>query len=211
MNICLFCDGNHATSACEWVRDRDVWEEQRPSAPPFMAESDQETLRRWIAAGTLRPLADALRTSDEEVSVLETVHTDETQRRRLARARRLVKAVRHIRLDRREELYGELEAAEIALPGDARTRLMDGFAELLRDRVDDAVQRFEAAEKGADGDERLDAQLMVGRCLVAQGKTQRARTILEDLLDETEGERVAEVRYQLALCSVAEMQDGSVR
>ena len=210
MNNCLFCDGNHATSACEWIHDGGVWEEERPPAPAFMADNDEQALRRWIAAGVLRPLADALRDSEEEVSVLETVHTDEDQRRRLARARRLVKAVRYMRLDRRDELDGELEAAEIALPGDARTRLVDGYAELLRDRVDGATQRFEEAEKRADGRERLDARLMFGRCLLAQGHAQRAQGALEALIEETSGERVAEVWYQLALCRVVEMRDGSV-
>jgi len=211
MNSCLFCDGDHTTSACTWVREASVWDEQRPPAPGFAAVDDEETVRRWIAAGSLRPLSDALRTSEEEARILETVHTDEDQRRRLARARRLIKAARHMRLDRLDELEGELEAAEIALPGDARTRLVEGFARLIDDDVEAALRQFEEAEKGADGDERLDAKLMCGRCLAALGRVEDAGLAYEGLVEETQGERLAAVRYELARCRVAEIRDETVR
>ena len=148
---------------------------------------------------------------EHEVKVLETVHTDEDQRRRLARARRLVKATRHIRLNRLDELAAELEGAEIALPGDARTHIVEGFARLIEDDLEAATGRFEAAEKGADGEEQLDAKLMLGRCLLARGRTPDARRTLEALAEEAQGERLATVRYELARCRVVEMQDVPVR
>lgn len=198
-------------SACTWVHETRAWGTERPAAPGFSEPHDETTLRGWIAAGGLRPLADALRTSEEEVRVLETVHTDEDQRRRLSRARRLVKAARHIKLDRLDELGAELEGAEIALPGDARTRLVEGFARLLEDDLEAAVGQFEAAEKGADGDERMDARLMFGRCRLAQGRILDARRAFEGLVEEVQGNRLATVRYELARCRVAEMQDVAVR
>lgn len=198
-------------SACTWVREASVWAVERPPAPEFAAEPDDAALRGWIAAGGLRPLTDALRTSEGEVKVLETVHTDEDQRRRLARARRLVKAARHIKLGRLGELEGELEGAEVALPGDARTRLVEGFARLLGDDLEAAAGLFEAAEKGADGDERLDARLMFGRCQLALGRTGAARQAFEGIAAEAQAERLATVRYELARCRVAEMRNEPVR
>ncbi len=198
-------------SACTWVHETRAWDEERPSAPGFSEPHDETSLRGWIAANGLRPLADALRTSEEEVRVLETVHTDEDQRRRLSRARRLVKATRHIKLDRLDELGAELEGAEIALPGDCRTRLVEGFARLLEDDLEAAAGQFEAAEKGADGDERVDAKLMFGRCRLAQGQIPAARKAFEAIAEEVHGDRLATVRYELARCRVAEMQDDAVR
>lgn len=198
-------------SACTWVHEAAVWDEPGPPAPGFGENPDETDVRGWIAVGGLRPLADALRASEEEVKVLETVHTDEDQRRRLARARRLVKSARHMKLDRLDELDAELEGAEIALPGDARTLLVQGFAALLEDDLEAATERFEAAEKAADGAEQLDAKLMLGRCLLAGGRTLEARRAFEALAEETQGERLAPLRYELALCRVSEMQDDPVR
>lgn len=211
MITCLFCDLDHATSACELVHEADVWEEQRPPAPAFMAEGEDEALRRWVAGGNLRPLADALRRSEEEVSVLETVHTDEDQRRRLARARRLVKAARHMRLNRRDEVDAEVEGAEIALPGDARIRIVEGFARLLEDDLERAEELFAAAEKAADADELADARVMLGRTRLALGRTDKARSTLEALVEEVDGPRLAQARYELARCRVAELDDDAVR
>ena len=116
-----------------------------------------------------------------------------------------------MRLNRLDEVEDELEGAEIALAGDARTRIVEGFARLLEDDLERAVEQFEAAEKAADADELADARMMLGRVRLVLGRIDPARVALEALVEEAEGERLSAARYELARCGVAELDDDTVR
>lgn len=198
--ICPLCDGEHRPSACPALQDDAVWVVSDPGG-------DDLSRAAAIAADSLRPLLAALAASENEVSVLESVHTDEDQRRRLSRSRRLVRAIRHLRLGRQEELRVEIEEAEVALANDPRTHLVDGFGQLLAGDLAGAQERFEWVARRGDGEQRLDGMLLAGRCLIAAGHPGDAAALLERASQEGEGYQRAEACYQLARCVVARLAD----
>ena len=199
---CPLCDGEHPSTACAAMQDDAVWTAPDPG--------DGETSPTAVtAAGTIRPLLAALTASEKEVAVLETVHTDEDQRRRLSRSRRLVRAIRHLRLGRQDELKVELEEAEVTLPNDPRTHLVGGFGRLMAGDLSGAQERFESVARRGEGDDRLDGLLLAGRCMIAADRCGDASALLERVAQEGEGLQRAEARYQLARCVVARMADGT--
>jgi len=204
LTTCPICDDEHDASACPVALDEDVW----AGRPP---EDGEASSRALAAAGTLRPLLAVQAASEEEIAVLETVHTDEDQRRRLSRSRRIVRAIRHLRLGRQDELHAEIEQAEIAMPNDARTHMVDGFARMLAGDLGGARERFESVAHRGEEDERLDGLLLAGRCLISAGQCGDAADLLERVVQEADGWHRAEARYHLARCVVARMSDEAAR
>jgi len=192
MTTCPLCDGDHPASGCPFPWDDRVWD----------GDTGGE-LDLWTGGLALAPLVRAFDESQQEIKVLESVHTDEEQRQRLSRARRLVKGIRHLRLERFDEMDEELEAAEIARKGDMRTALVTGITALLGDRLDDALVRFEAVILGGDEADRLDALTLAGRCLIASGRVDEAVKRFRAVVEAGAGLQRAEARYQLARCEVA--------
>jgi hypothetical protein len=194
MTTCPLCDGDHSASGCPFPWDDRCWQTD---------DGDEPDLPLWTARLSLAPLMRALDESAREIKVLESVHTDEDQRQRLSRARRLVKAGRHLRLERFDEMDEELEAAEIARRGDVRNALVTGMAALLQDRVDDALARFEQVILGGADADRLDGLALAGRCLLMTGRLDDARKRFRAVVEDGDGLQRAEARYQLARCEVA--------
>ena len=211
---CTLCDGAHGVDDCPYLRAESTWNAGALDEGAARA-GEEEPLRALLAARALEPLVSALDAARREVDVLETVNTDDEQRQRLSRSRKLVKAIHHVRHRRLEMLEPELSEAERARPGDPLTAMVAGYVRMVEGRFDAAVAHFEAATETLDtweetGDDldpariRLDALIGWARSLVTMERYAEARERFAEVVRLGEGDRRAEARYQIARCLLAE-------
>ncbi len=219
VTVCPLCEDSHPVDECPHLRAEATWADRREDAGP-LAEDDLEGLRGVLAARALGPLVRTLAEAQREVGVLETVNTDDDQRRRLSRSRKLIKAIRHVRHRRMELVEAELEEATRISRGDPLVDFVTGFVRTVEGRPEDAIERFDAVDQlDADDDTlgdfdgcrlRLDAWMGSGRNLMLLGRFDEARARFEQVVEGGVGDERAEARYQIARCLLAGAGGGAV-
>ncbi len=194
------CDGEHPAGECPWIDTDAAWD------PAGEAGDEGGELPVQVLLQTMAPLRELIRICEKEVLVLETVDTDSHQRSRLQRSRHLVRAIRHLKRRRFDEVETELSLAREVLPDDSRIALGTGYASLVQGQLEEAAEAFSSAARRGEGNERLDARLLAGRTLLWAGHTADARKQLELVTEGGDQARGALAGYELARCAVLESE-----
>lgn len=213
ITVCPLCEDAHTVVECPHLQTSATWSEDGGPDVAAVQAGDEEALRALLAARALHPLVRTLAEAQREVRVLETVNTDDEQRRRLSRSRKLVKAIRHVRHRRMEMVDIELAEAERARRNDPVTTLVAGFVRTIEGKAEEAlVQLAAVADTVEDGDDlgdfdlerlRTDARMAAGRNLLQLSSFEEARRRFEEVVASGEVEERAEARYQIARCLLA--------
>ena len=199
------CDGEHLSSECPWIETDAAWD---PAGE--VGDADGESQYR-VLLQTMAPLRELTRVCEKEVLVLETVDTDANQRSRLQRSRHLVRAIRHLKRRRFDEVATELAMAREALPEDARIALGTGYSAMVQGQLEEAAEAFSSSARWGTGNERLDAQLLAGRTLLWVNRLDDAKKHLEAVAEGGDPDRGAQAGYELARCVVMEIPNGPAR
>ncbi len=209
VTVCPLCEDSHTVEDCPHLRSESIWSAEGPDAAAAQS-GDIAALRALLAARALGPLVRTLAEAQREVGVLETVNTDDDQRRRLARSRKLIKAIRHVRHRRMDLVEAELEEASHVSTRDPLIDFVTGFVRTVEGRSVDALGHFDAVDKLDADDEilgdvdgcrlRLDAWMGSGRNLMLLGRFGEARACFERVVEGGAGDERAEARYQIARC-----------
>ncbi len=213
VTVCLLCEDAHTVEDCPHLESPATWSSDDFPDPAAVQAGDEQALRALLAARALHPLVRTLTEAQREVEVLETVNTDDEQRRRLSRSRKLVKAIRHVRHRRMEMVDAELSEATQARRDDPVTALVAGLVRTLEGRADEALGHLvgvaDSVEEGDDLGEfdldriRTDARMAAGRNLLQLSRFDEARERFQQVVTSGESDERAEARYQIARCLLA--------
>lgn len=206
-DLCPICERPHEPAACPRAASAVVWADPAPGGDGRGDDGALADRAAWRFHAPLRAVLDRTR---EDLRILESLHRDLDQERRLVVDREVLEAGRSLREGRLDEAARSLGSAARKGRGDPKIALLEGFLSLRSGDAPAATDAFEAATLRAEpGGQRAALRLLLGRVQLHRGDRPRAEERFRLALEEAEGPLRSDLHFQLCRMALLAAGEGA--